>query len=87
MTDPFCKMWIRENKTPLPPWTAVGATETIMDSLNPDFTTPIVMNYYFERKQHLKFEIYDQDGKNQEEGAQGVCKLETTMATILAAPD
>lgn len=77
-------MWIRENKEPIPPWSWIGRTETVKDSLHPEFATPLVMNYYFEKKQHLKFEIFDEDGPGKE---RRICQLETTMANILSAPD
>ena len=63
-TDPFCKMYIREDKIPLPPWNLVGKTETMHDSLNPEFATPFTVKYYFEKNQLIKFEIYDHDGPN-----------------------
>ena len=48
-SDPFCKMYIREEKKPLPPWSLVGDTETIHDSLDPTFATPFTVKYYFEK--------------------------------------
>ena len=36
-TDSFCRMYMREDKIPLPKWNLVGNTETIHDSLNPEF--------------------------------------------------
>ena len=79
-------MWIRENKEPLPPWELVGQTETIKDDLNPKFAQPLTMSYYFEKKQHLKFEIFDEDGEIKDKD-KGVCQIETTMANILSSPD
>jgi hypothetical protein len=29
--------------------------------LNPDFTKSFVLDYYFEKEQHIKFEVYDVD--------------------------
>ena len=50
LTDAFCKMWVREEKNPMPPWNFVGNTETVTDSLNPEFTHPFTVKYYFEKK-------------------------------------
>jgi hypothetical protein len=33
-----------------------------VNSLNPDFKTRIVMNYFFEKAQNLKFVMIDGDG-------------------------
>lgn len=50
LTDPFCKMYIREDKTPMPPWNYVGKTETLYDNNDPEFTRSFTVNYYFEKK-------------------------------------
>lgn len=41
----------------------MGKTELVMNNLNPDFKTTIGFDYHFERRQELKFEIIDDDGK------------------------
>ena len=38
-------------------WGEVGRTEMIKDNLNPVFTTPINVNYEFERLQKLRFAV------------------------------
>jgi hypothetical protein len=40
----------------------VGATEVKSDSLSPNFDTPIPIPYYFERRQFVRFLVYDRDG-------------------------
>lgn len=42
-------------------WSEFGRTETIMNNLNPEWTKRFQINYFFEERQHLKFEIYDID--------------------------
>lgn len=42
----------------------IGETETIYDNLNPNFTKAFVMDYIFEIKQELRFEVYDYDSKH-----------------------
>jgi hypothetical protein len=39
----------------------VGTTEVIKNNLNPEFTTAIQMDYFFERTQQLVFRVYDSD--------------------------
>ena len=34
-----------------------------MNNLNPDFTKSFILDYYFEKEQFLKFEVYDVDEK------------------------
>ncbi|KAK2183199.1 hypothetical protein NP493_320g01053 [Ridgeia piscesae] len=38
-------------------WVKFGCTETIRDDLNPNFVKKFVIEYYFEQKQKLKFEM------------------------------
>ena len=41
----------------------VGRTEVIRDNLNPVFSTPIVMDYSFEKEQKVRFLVLDIDVK------------------------
>jgi Ca2+-dependent lipid-binding protein len=38
-----------------------GKTETIMNNLNPDFTKIFTIDYFFEKEQYIKIEVYDYD--------------------------
>ena len=42
-------------------WREIDRTEMIKDSLNPEFTKMIRMEYHFETRQKIKFEVYDVD--------------------------
>ena len=42
----------------------IGRTECIPNNLNPEFVTKIGVDYYFEERQLMKFEIYDIDNKS-----------------------
>lgn len=42
-------------------WINIGRTEIIPESLNPKFVKTFIVNYVFEKKQKLKFEVYDID--------------------------
>ena len=63
-------------------WKLVGKTETVMDNLNPDFTTRIKMPYVFESTQRLKFELWDQDSPTEFEYMGCV---ETTIGVIMGS--
>lgn len=58
-SDPMCVVY-RSTRTALylnEEWKEVGRTEAIMNTLNPEFTTQIFLDYFFEEKQPLRFEL------------------------------
>jgi len=57
LTDPKIRVYAVHNDTEWP----LGETEMIQDNLNPDFTKTFVIDYKFETKQSLHFEIIDVD--------------------------
>ncbi|XP_036362931.1 copine-8-like isoform X1 [Octopus sinensis] len=61
-SDPVCILYTKNFKSET--FYEFGRTETIKDTLNPDFIKKFVMSYYFEECQHLKFELYDVDSAN-----------------------
>eukprot|EP00003_Mantamonas_plastica_P022359 TRINITY_DN377_c1_g1_i1.p1 TRINITY_DN377_c1_g1~~TRINITY_DN377_c1_g1_i1.p1 ORF type:complete len:598 (-),score=163.85 TRINITY_DN377_c1_g1_i1:1692-3449(-) len=56
-SDPMVVVFIKEGDS----YVELGRTESVTDDNNPQFTTPIVMDYYFETVQNLKFAVYDVD--------------------------
>ena len=56
-SDPQVKVFIQNQGH----WVPLGQTERILDNLNPDFKTTIKVDYMFETKQPLRFEVYDVD--------------------------
>lgn len=58
-SDPMCVMFVKEGTNN--EWHEYGRTEVIWNNLNPDFAKKFVIDYYFEERQELKFEIYDID--------------------------
>ena len=62
-------------------WVMVGKTDTVINNLNPDFSTPITIDYYFEKTQKIRFEVYDQDQGSKE--TQG--KHSTKISSLLGA--
>lgn len=48
------------------PLMTLGQTETINNNLNPNFKRTFTLNYLFEARQDIVFEVYDEDDqKNQ----------------------
>ncbi|XP_048343261.1 copine-9 [Sphaerodactylus townsendi] len=44
-------------------WREFGRTEVIDNTLNPDFVRKFMLDYYFEEKQNLRFDVYNVDSK------------------------
>lgn len=61
-SDPYALLLIKTEKEKK--WQKVGQTETSWNDLNPDFTTTFNVNYFFEKKQILRIEIYDYNETN-----------------------
>ncbi|XP_066060013.1 copine-5 isoform X4 [Chamaea fasciata] len=61
-SDPVCVLY-----TQCPgshQWREFGRTEVIDNSLNPDFLHKFVLDYCFEERQNLRFDLYDVDSKS-----------------------
>uniref|UniRef100_A0A8C0J0W8 C2 domain-containing protein n=1 Tax=Chelonoidis abingdonii TaxID=106734 RepID=A0A8C0J0W8_CHEAB len=41
-----------------------GRTEVIDNTLNPDFVRKFIMDYFFEERENLRFDLYDVDSKS-----------------------
>ncbi|XP_073675933.1 copine Va [Garra rufa] len=61
-SDPLCVLYTQgvESKQ----WREFGRTEVIDNTLNPDFVRKYILDYFFEEKQSLRFDIYDIDSKS-----------------------
>ena len=64
-------------------WMKIGQTERVTNNLNPDFSQQIETLYFFEKEQHLRFEVYDIDLSSKERDFIG--RFETTMGKIMGA--
>lgn len=77
-SDPFCIVWMRE------PWQEqyyeIARTETIDDTLNPQWVKKLVLNYNFETIQKLKFEVRDEDLQ----GSDFLGYFETTVSDLVS---
>uniref|UniRef100_A0A8B9Z9A5 Copine 5 n=1 Tax=Anas platyrhynchos TaxID=8839 RepID=A0A8B9Z9A5_ANAPL len=61
-SDPLCVLYTQGLDTKQ--WREFGRTEVIDNSLNPDFVRKFVLDYFFEEKQNLRFDLYDVDSKS-----------------------
>uniref|UniRef100_A0A3B5RA65 Copine-8 n=1 Tax=Xiphophorus maculatus TaxID=8083 RepID=A0A3B5RA65_XIPMA len=69
-------------------WREFGRTEVIENTLNPDFVRKFVLDYFFEEKQNLRFDVYNVDmrscnlSKHQDFLGQIFC----TLGEIIGSP-
>jgi copine 5/8/9 len=78
-SDPYCKVYLKNDERS--PWVMISRTETVRESLSPEFSTPITIDYYFEKNQEIRFEIWDEDpGDDDEEGSHS-----TTVGKLVGA--
>ena len=61
-SDPFCVLYIKDSKSG--GWICIDRTETIDNTLHPEWQKKFVLQYKFEERQLLKFEVYDADDKS-----------------------
>ena len=59
-SDPVCVLFMQKQGN----WFEIGRTEMIKDSLNPAWEKRFVVDYSFEERQMVKFEIYDFDSQS-----------------------
>nr|BAB28837.1 unnamed protein product [Mus musculus] len=61
-SDPICVLYTQAvgNKE----WREFGRTEVIDNTLNPDFVRKFILDYFFEERENLRFDLYDVDSKS-----------------------
>ncbi|KAK3801702.1 hypothetical protein RRG08_033888 [Elysia crispata] len=85
-SDPLCVLKITDPKTRR--IFEVGRTETIKDCLNPDFVKKFMMDYFFEERQMLRFEIYDIDSQSHRlEDHDFLGWMECSLGELVSAPN
>eukprot|EP01043_Picozoa_sp_COSAG02_P028867 COSAG02_NODE_1771_length_10971_cov_19.931012_2_plen_615_part_00 len=57
-SDPFAVIYAKDGTGA---WRELGRTETIQDTLSPKFATSFTIQYFFERTQWFRFDVYDSD--------------------------
>ncbi|XP_062857934.1 copine-8 [Trichomycterus rosablanca] len=62
-SDPICVLYTQTvaNRE----WREFGRTEVIDNTLNPDFVRKFILDYFFEERQNLRFDLYDLDSKSE----------------------
>lgn len=78
-SDPFWEVHVKNDDRS--DWIKVAKTDTVINDLNPDFSTPITIDYFFEKNQYIKFKVYDQDQGSK----QSLGMAETSVANLIGA--
>ena len=78
-SDPIVHVFMRDSRAGV--YMKLGETERIDDNLNPDFVKTMLVDYFFEKEQWMKFEVYDVDGRQLEH----IGTAETTISKIMTA--
>jgi Ca2+-dependent lipid-binding protein len=60
----------------------LGRTETIKNELNPNYSKTFVIDYLFESRQDIKFELFDDDGNGKDDY---IGFAETTVGNLMGA--
>uniref|UniRef100_A0A8C7ZUI6 Copine Va n=1 Tax=Oryzias sinensis TaxID=183150 RepID=A0A8C7ZUI6_9TELE len=64
-----------------------GRTEVIKNTLNPDFVRKYILDYFFEEKQNLRFDVYDIDSKSPDLGKHDFLgQVYCTLGEIVGSP-
>uniref|UniRef100_A0A5S6R351 Copine-3 n=1 Tax=Trichuris muris TaxID=70415 RepID=A0A5S6R351_TRIMR len=83
-SDPMCVMFTKVGQGD---WQEAGRTEVIRNSVNPDFVRKFIVDYEFEARQPLKFEVYDVDSASMKlDDHDFLGRLECTLAELVSEP-
>lgn len=81
-SDPVCVAYMQRNGQ----WFELGRTEMIKDTLSPVWVKKFVVDYSFEERQLVKFEIYDWDSDSNRLNAHDFLgRCQTSLGTIVSA--
>ena len=81
-SDPYVKVSYRKDFSQQN-FFALGQTESISNQPNPNFKQTFVIDYLFESRQDIKFEIMDDDGSENNNDYIGI--VETTVGALMGA--
>uniref|UniRef100_A0AC34RA23 C2 domain-containing protein n=1 Tax=Panagrolaimus sp. JU765 TaxID=591449 RepID=A0AC34RA23_9BILA len=87
-SDPICVIFEAvHSKGSHGQFAEIGRTECVKNCLNPEWNTKVVLDYFFEERQRMKFEIYDIDNASQSLSHHDFLgRAECDLAEIVAAP-
>jgi len=85
-SDPFLILY-QEERERSGKWIEIGRTETIDNTLNPEWQTKFVLEYLFERRQILRFDVYDSDSDSTTDVSDHdfIGRMECSLGEVVAA--
>ena len=85
-SDPLCVMFQQMKNKP-GTWIETGRTEMIQDSLDPEWATKFIVDFSFEERQMVKFEVYDWDDDSSPRLSDHdfLGRVETSLGSIVSA--
>lgn len=84
-SDPYAKISFRRN--PKEQFLTLGRTETVDNNLNPNFKQSFIVDYIFEARQDIRFDIWDEDDKKNSTNDDFIGSAETTLGMLAGAKD
>ena len=81
-SDPYVKVSYKRDFTQKQ-YSVLGKTETKNNNLNPDFTKSFPVDYVFESRQDIRFDVFDDDGNGDQDDFIGY--VETTVGALMGA--
>jgi hypothetical protein len=87
-SDPLCIMYQKVGRATDSHWREVGKTELVENSLNPAWEKKFVVEYKFEERQQVKFDVYDWDSSASNSGLNEhdfLGRCETTLGQIVSS--
>lgn len=81
-SDPYVKVSYKRDFTQKH-YAVLGKTETKKNNLNPDYAKSFPIDYIFESRQDIRFDVFDDDGNGEEDDFIGY--VETTVGTLMGA--
>ena len=85
-SDPVCVMYVQPAGAEEGDWIEAGRTEQARDTLSPEWEKRFHVDFRFEERQSLKFDVYDWDRETQSlEDQDFLGRCETTLAQVVAA--
>jgi len=85
-SDPFCVLYIKDNSSRTGGWRCLDRTETIDNTLEPHWQKKFILQYKFEERQILRFDVYDADDNSSNlDNHDFIGSMECSLGEIVSA--